>query len=96
MHGAIEDLHFSVLDQEGRAVEKRTTGKSEGVECIEKLYGRLVAWLAREAAHDFPEATHVRVLYLRSRTPTPEQQLAGELPTPKKQRAKVRKLEELR
>jgi len=35
-------------------------------------------WLAREAAVDFPDATHIRTRWYKVQTPTPEMVLAGE------------------
>ena len=35
-------------------------------------------WLAREAAQDFPDATHIRTRWYKYKTPTPEMVKAGE------------------
>jgi len=47
-----------------------------------KSYGgarkRFNQWLAREAAVDFPDATHIRTRWYKVQTPTPEMVLAGE------------------
>jgi len=47
-----------------------------------KSYGRarklFNQWLAREAAEDFPEATHLRTRWYKYKTPTPEMVQSGE------------------
>jgi hypothetical protein len=37
-------------------------------------------WLAREAAEEFPDATHLRTRWYKYKTPTPEEARAGEEP----------------
>ena len=81
-----------LLDQERLRVAVGQAGWAHR----KRLYKRLVSWIAAEAARDFPEASHVRVLYLRAPTPSPAELLAGEQPEAKKQRAKTRSLEKLR
>lgn len=60
------------------------------------LYKRVVDWVASLAAADFPEATRVRVCYLRAPTPTPAQRRAGDIPEGKLERCRRRSLEALR
>lgn len=59
-------------------------------------YRRLAAWIADEAARDFPEATHVRLSFVRARSRTPEQVRAGMAPPDKEERRLVRDLEDRR
>ena len=54
---------------------------------------RLSDWIADEAARDFPTATRVRVSFIRARTPTPAQTRAGEAPSEKEERVRLRVLE---
>ena len=41
------------------------------------LYKKLIEWIADRAAEDFPEASRVRVFYLRAKTPTAKELRAG-------------------
>lgn len=57
---------------------------------------RFTEWVAREVAHDFPEATRVRVSFLRYRTPTPAEARAGEPPETRRELENTRLLERYR
>lgn len=46
-------------------------------------YRLFSAWLARQAARDFPDADAIQVSMLRARLPTPEQLIAGAIPAEK-------------
>ncbi len=59
-------------------------------------YRRLGAWIADEAARDFPDATQVRLSFVRARTPTPEQVRAGTSSAQKEERPLVFDLEDRR
>jgi hypothetical protein len=56
-------------------------------------YKRLANWIADEAARDFPDATRVRLSFIRARTLTAKQVRAGQLPDAKEERKLVRELE---
>ena len=60
------------------------------------LYKKLIAWIADRAAEDFPEATRVRVSYLRHKTPTAEQLRAGVETEDEEIHVAIRGLEERR
>ena len=54
-----------------------------------RIYARLLAWIVDAAAHDFPDATRVRVSFVRGPTPKPNQ---AESKTPTEVRVRVRDL----
>ncbi len=56
------------------------------------VYEKLLRWIADAAAEDFPEATRVRVAYLRGETPSAAQLRAGERGEDKQIRVVVREL----
>lgn len=43
-------------------------------------YKRFAKWVARRAARDFPEASDVRLEFVRYRTPSPEEVRSGDIP----------------
>ncbi len=59
-------------------------------------YRSFARWLAVQAAHDFPEASHVRVRWYGFRTPTPEEVRRGEIPEGKYRDTIVKPLDPLR
>jgi hypothetical protein len=61
-----------------------------------KDYRRMCAWIAAEAATDFPEASRVRVRWLRQRTPSPAEVRKGQLPALKPESEQILDLGPLR
>jgi hypothetical protein len=59
-------------------------------------YRQFVNWVARRAARDFPEASRVRVYFIRYRTPTPEEVRKGQRPDEQIDHEAIRRLEEYR
>lgn len=62
----------------------------------DRSYRRLCRWVARQAAEDFPTASHVRVRMLGFRTPTPQEVDDGDLPKGEFRQEQVIPLERLR
>ena len=59
-------------------------------------YRKFGQWLARQAATDFPDATHLRLRWFRYRTPTPRQVQTDRVPEGKFERELRYTLEDLR
>ena len=56
-------------------------------------YQGLVRWITRQAAVDFPDATRVRVQFLKARSPTPEELAKGQIQWPHSRKRQVRRLD---
>ncbi len=86
------DWHADWLDHDRmRSVVFRFGWKS-----YRESYRQFASFMARQAAIEFPEATHVRLRMYKARTPTPEEVRAGDVPVGAFRSVRVLTLSELR